>query len=247
MPVALITGASRGIGRALAEELARRGYDAALLARTESGLAETAAAVEACGRRAVSIPVDVREPEAVAEAVGRAAAEFGGLDVVVANAGVAPTRWSGKLTYADCADVVDVNVRGALATLLAALPDMLARGRGTLVGISSVVAYRGVPKLAAYSASKAFLSAFLDVLRVDLRKTPLRVVDVRPGYVATDLLGGRRPPGTVDVGTAARRIATGIERGRPVVTFPWHLATVLRILRCLPPALYDRIAPAIAG
>lgn len=243
---ALITGASRGIGRALAEELAGRGYDVALVARTASALEGVAASVEAAGRRAFVRPADVRDVDAIAAAVKDASAALEGLDVVVANAGVARGRWSGKLTYEDCADVIDVNVRGAVATLLAALPGMLERGRGTLVGISSVVAYRGVPKLAAYSGSKAFLSSFLDVLRVDLRKTPVRVVDVRPGYVATDLLEGRRPPGTVDAATAARRIARGIERGAPVVTFPWHLAALMRLLRCMPPALYDRIAPRIA-
>ncbi len=238
---ALVTGASRGIGRALALALARRGHDLALVARTESALAETAAEVRALGRRAETFVADVRDPKAVRAAVEAADQALGGLDVVVANAGVATARWSGKLTYDDCADTIDVNVRGAVATLLAALPGMLARGRGTLVGISSVVAYRGMPKLAAYSGSKAFLSAFLDVLRVDLRKTPVRVVDVRPGYVATDMLGTSRPPGTVEPDAAARRIADGIARARPVVTFPWHLAALLRLLRCLPPALYDRL------
>ena len=240
--VAFVTGASGGIGRALALRMAQDGVHVALAARRLPALREVTEEIAAAGGTARAYALDVRDPNAVAARVAEAEADLGPLDLVVANAGVAKGRWSGKLTFADCENTLDVNVRGAVATLLAPLPGMLARGRGRLVGISSISAYRGLPKFAAYSASKAFLSAFLEVLRVDLARTGVRVSDIRPGYVRTGMTGRARPPLIMSADAAAHRIWRAIERGRSVYAFPYPMAATMRTLRRLPAPIYDRVA-----
>ena len=187
---AFVTGASVGIGAELAKLLARQGLHVAIAARREPELAAVAAAIRAEGGHATIVPVDVSDAAAITAAVQRIDGELGGLDLVVANAGVATQRHSAKLQWDDCATMLGVNVIGATATLVAAIPGMVARGRGHLVGVSSIAAYRGLPKLAVYSASKAYLSAMLEGMRVDLGPKGICVTDVRPGYVRTAMNEG---------------------------------------------------------
>jgi short-subunit dehydrogenase len=238
---ALVTGASHGIGAELSLRLASGGAHVALVARDPEALAAVAERIRGAGGRASVHPLDVSDPAAVTTALQRIDDELGGLDLVIANAGVATGRWAGKLTWEDCAGVVQVNVIGAVATLLAVLPRMVARRRGHLVGVSSIAAVRPVPRLAAYGASKAFLSGFLGSLRLDLAGTGVAVTDVRPGYVRTRMLAGlsRVPPFTVDVERAARVIARAIERRRTVVTFPLPLALGIRLAGLLPASAWS--------
>jgi short-subunit dehydrogenase len=160
---------------------------------------------------------------------------------VVVNAGVSNHRWSGKLTYQDCADIIDVNVRGAVATLTALLPTMVERQRGHLVGMSSLAQYRGLPSGAAYCASKAFLSHFLEALRVDLDSTHVAVTDIRPGFVRTPMTAGSAltMPFLVDLDVAITEIVKGIRARAKVVAFPWQLATIVRVGTFVPVSVYD--------
>ena len=246
---ALVTGASSGIGAALARRLAASGTEVALLARREDLLASLRDELSRAGGKARSYPGAAARPEAGVEAVRRADDELGGLDLVIANAGIGHSRWAGKLSWEDLAPTLSVNVAGAAATLVAVLPRMVERRRGHVVGVSSLAGYRGMPRSAAYSASKAFLSTFLESLRVDLRGTGVAVTDVRPGFVRTPMTATNRfpMPFLIDVEPAARTIVEALERRAPVVAFPRAMAAITGSARLLPNAVWDRVSSRARG
>ncbi len=238
---ALITGASSGIGAALAKRLAANGTEVVLAARSEDALRELASTIEAAGGTARVEVLDVSDPERTEARVRELDDELA-LELVVANAGIGGSKWSGKLSWADCKAVIDVNVCGAVATLTGAIPGMVARGLGHLVGVSSVAQYRGLPSSAAYCASKAFLSTFLETLRIDLHDTGVSVTDVRPGFVDTPLTEGMKSkPFAVEVDKAAWTIAKAIERKRGVIVFPAQMAAVGHMLEVMPRAIYEPV------
>lgn len=241
--VVLITGASSGIGRALGVEWGRRGASVALLARREAELVKVAGEVEAAGGRALALPADVRDAEEVGRAVGRVTEAWGGVDVLVANAGIATIRAGAGLRAAEVADLFAVNFVGASNSVAAVLPGMLKRGSGHLVAISSLASFRGMPKSSAYSASKAAMSTFFESLRVDLRRSGIRVTTIHPGFIRTPLTAHRkRLPFLVEPEEAARKIVRAVERGRRTYAFPWQLAGIVRLIRLMPDAVYDRVA-----
>ncbi len=240
----LITGASSGIGEALALEYGSRGAHVALVARREAELAAVAEKVIARGGRALAIVCDVADDAAVFDAVKRADRELGGLDMVIANAGLGSSGHASTLKWEETARLLDVNVKGAFATLSAAIPIFLAQQRGHLVGVSSLAGKRGLPASGAYSASKAALSAFLETLRVDLRGAGIAVTDVQPGFVSTPInpTSNKGMPLLWTADKAARVIASRLERAPAVVAFPWPLVWVTSAVRLLPAWLYDRVA-----
>lgn len=246
---AFVTGASSGIGAGLARRLAAHGVEVALAARRAPELEALAAEISRAGGKARVYPLDVADVDAVERTLLAADDALGGIDLVVANAGVAKQCWAGKLSYADCAGTIDVNVRGAVATLVALLPRMVERGRGHVCGISSLAQYRGLPRSAAYSASKAFLSTFLEGLRVDLHSTAVAVTDVRPGFVKTPIIeGADHPlPFLVELDDAIDIIHRALQREEAVVAFPWQLATVVRSSRVLPAGIWDRVVNRARG
>ncbi len=241
---AFVTGASSGIGSALARHLAGMGLEIGLAARREERLRELAANICADGGRARVYPLDVADTGATVLTLERADDEMGGLDLVVANAGLGQPRFGDELAWPDCEPMVRVNVAGAVATLTAILPRMVARRRGHLVGISSLAQYRALPANAVYSASKAFLSTFLEGLRIDLKSANVAVTDVRPGFVETSFVQSNQfpMPWMMSKEEAACHIARGIERRAKVVAFPWQLATAAASTRLLPASLYEAIA-----
>jgi len=241
---ALITGASAGIGRALAERLASRGTTVALVARRAEVLDEVRRAIESAGGRAICVTVDAADPERVVETIERVDRDLHGLDMVVANAGIGGTVPGKEMTWQRVAPVLQLNVMGAIATICAALPAMVARGRGHVVGVSSLAGIRGLPKTAPYSASKAALSTFLESLAIDLEGSGVFVTDVRPGYVKTDLTAGRsyKMPMLMELNDAIDVIVDGVDRGDSVVAFPKPLASALAATRLLPVRAYGMLA-----
>jgi short-subunit dehydrogenase len=241
--VVFITGASSGIGSALAVELGRRGASVGLLARRAETLREIAKEVEEAGGQALALPADVRDAEAVRAAAGELREKFGRVDVLVANAGVGVTTDAKNLQADEVAYVMNINVLGAVNSVTAVLPEMVEQGSGQLVAISSLAAYRGLPKSAAYCASKAALSAFFESLRVDLRESGVRVTIIHPGFIKTPLTAGRHAqmPYLMELDDAIQKIIRAIEAGRKSYAFPWQLATISRFGMILPPNLYDRI------
>ena len=246
---ALVTGASSGIGLSLARRLAARGTEVVLAARREELLRTAVEEIATAGGKARVLVLDVSDPDATAEAIRRVDDELGGLELVVANAGIASEKWAGKLTWEHARPTLAVNVMGAAATLTAVLPRMVERKRGHLVGISSLAGYRGLPRSAAYSASKAFLAVFLEALRVDLHGTGVAVTDVQPGFVKTAITESNKfkMPFLMELEDATERILAGIDRRASTVAFPWPLATAVRTSRLLPNGVWDRTIRAARG
>ncbi len=237
---ALITGASSGLGRALALELARRGARVVVAARRRERLEALVGEIARKGGEAEALTLDVGDTEAAVAAIRELDRRIGGLDMVIANAGVG-FEVSGKwMTFEAIEPILRVNYLGAVATLTAVLPDMVARDRGHLVGVTSLAAARGFPRHAAYSSTKAALSVFLESLRLDLRKTSLRITEVAPGFIRTPMTASSKRPMPLiqEPDESARYIVDRLESGRPVIRFPAPLAVASRAVRWLPDGLY---------
>lgn len=242
--VVFITGASSGIGHALSVELGRRGASLGLLARRADMLDKTVEEVQKAGGRALALPADVTDASAVAQAADALRKQFGKIDVLVANAGIAATTDAKELRADDVAQLIKINLLGAVNSVIAVLPQMVENGHGHLVAISSLAGYRGLPKSAAYCASKAGVSAFFESLRLDLRGTGVDVSIIHPGFIKTPLTAGRKAdmPFLMELEDATRKIVRAIETRKKSYAFPWQLATIVRVGMLFPIALYDWIA-----
>ena len=241
--VVLISGASSGIGRALAIELARRGAAVGLLARRQDLLREVVREIEAHGGKASALPTDVTDANAVRAAVSALQSDFGPIDLLIANAGVGATIAAGKLEPEGVAKVFSVNVMGVVNCATAVIPQMTERGRGQLAVISSLAAYRGLPKSAAYCASKAAISSLFESLRLDLQPQGINVTIIYPGFIKTPLTAGRQAklPFLLEVDYAARKMIGAIEKRKKSYAFPWQLATIVRAGMIMPNFMYDWI------
>jgi short-subunit dehydrogenase len=238
----LITGASSGIGRALALAYARRGAHVIVSARRRDRLDELVREIEAAGGQGDALPLDVSDGDACFAAV-RALDDRLPLDCVVANAGIGGITPGRKLAWERVRDILQTNLVGAAATISAVVPGMIARGGGRVVGIASVAGFRGLPRFAAYSASKAGLITFLESLRVDLHGTGVSVTTVCPGYVQTEMLtAGKSHPFVVAADEAARIITAAADARDAVCTFPAPIVAGMRAAQLLPRPLYEFIA-----
>jgi short-subunit dehydrogenase len=236
----LITGASAGIGAALAAEFARRGYALALAARRSDRLERMVPALRAAGAADVFCQaLDVADTDAIAGAVQAAATRLGRIDIVVANAGVAYVTPAGKGRLPQVRETLMVNLLGAIATIDAAVPILRAQGSGQIVGITSVAGTRGIAGFGAYSASKAGLHRYLQSLRAELHGSGIAVTELAPGYIDTDINRGfGQRPFVIPVEQGGAIMARMIERRvkhRWVPVWPWSL--VAPLMRLLPDAL----------
>jgi short-subunit dehydrogenase len=239
----LITGASSGIGRAMALWWAKRGAKVYAAARREKQLRSLA---EASGGRVEPVVLDCSRETDVLRRVQELDDACGGLDLVVANAGVGDPTPARLATWSDIERVLRINVMGAAATLTAVLPRMVERDRGHIVGISSVASYRGLGAYSAYCGSKAFLSTFLESVRVDVCGTRVRVTCIEPGFVKSEMtarIEGRAPmPFIADVDDAAERFGRAIVRGSRRCAYPRIHALSSRAITCIPSALFEPLA-----
>ena len=242
--VVMITGASSGIGKGLALDLASRGAKLGLLARRENLLDEIVNAVRLRGGKAFAVAADVRDADAMRAAADRIRAELGPIDVLIANAGIGTSSHISQLDPIHAANVISINVLGAANSVAAVVPQMIERRKGHLVAISSLAAYRGLARSAAYCASKAAMSAYFESIRIDLRGTGVGVTIVHPGFIKTPLTAGREAhmPYLMELDDAVKKIVSAIEKGKKSVAFPWQLATVVRAGMLMPTFMYDWIA-----
>lgn len=249
--VALVTGASSGIGRSLALELARTGTTTLILAARRSDLlAELGREIRAKEVRTLLETMDVADTERSVARIREIDRDTGGLDLVVANAGVGAAPGSDPLAWETLRDPFHVNFCGAAATLTAALPAMVARGRGHLVGIGSLSAYAALPASAAYCTPKAGLKMLLDCLRLDLFGTGVATTHVRLGFVRTAMVAhSTHPmPQILEPDQAAHEIVRGLARRPREIVLPRALGTATRLLAAIPdPAreLMTRVATKI--
>jgi short-subunit dehydrogenase len=237
---AIITGASSGIGEALARELARRGWDIALLARRADLLEALARELPA---KSVALPCDVTDANAVKIAVRQGEEALNGrFDLAIANAGVGVPSHAGKFLLADAELMIRVNVLGMFNLFDAVIPSMIERRAGRFAGIASIAGLRGLPTSSVYSATKAAMQSFLEASRVELRQYKVGVTTVNPGFVVTAMTEKNRfkMPFLMKVDDAARVIADGLERGKRVVEFPWPMSLLMRFARFIPDAIWDR-------
>ena len=239
--VALVTGASSGIGAELARLLAREGTKVALVARRQILLDSLVTEIRDKGGTAIAIACDVRERMPVHAAVAETSRELGPIDLLIANAAVGHVIPADEFDAALFEDTIRTNLFGAVYAVEAALPSMLERHAGHIVGVSSLAAYLGFPMTHAYCASKSGLNAFLEGLRAEIADSGIKVTTVCPGFVRTPMTAKNTGamPFLLEADEAARRILRAVRAGRRVYNFPWPMAALMRLVRILPSAIVD--------
>jgi len=235
-----VTGASSGIGEALARYYAKKGATLGLFARREAELSRVAAALAPA--TVASYVGDVRDAAALARAGADFVARFGAPDIVIASAGVSRGTLTGEaVDMAAFKEVFDTNVLGLVQTFQPFVAAMTGARNGALVGVASVAGFRGMPGSGAYSASKSAVITYLESLRVELRDSGVAVMTICPGFIATPMTA-RNPyamPFLLAPDKAARLIARAIGRRRRFYVLPWQMGWVGLLLKILPRPVYD--------
>lgn len=237
-----ITGASSGIGVALAQGYAARGAKLGLVARRGPELERIAASLPG---EALALVADVRDAASMQNAAAQFIERFGVPDIVIANAGVSHgTATERNEDLATFEEVIDINVLGIVRTFQPFLAAMRAARQGSLAGVASVAGFRGLPGSGAYSASKAAAISYLESLRVELRGSGIAVTTLCPGYIATPMTARNpyRMPFMMSADQAAKKMISAIDARRRFVVMPWQMAVVGKIMRVLPTRLYDTLA-----
>jgi short-subunit dehydrogenase len=241
--VVVVTGASMGIGEAIAKIFADHGAAVVLLAR-DVGRADAARLRIGHMDRTVALACDVRKREEVDEAVARSVELYGRIDVWVNNAGVGIRDRVAEMEMASCRELIETNFFGAIACLQAVVPVMRKTGGGTIINISSVAGHVPVPNMSPYSASKFALNAIGKGARLELKRDNINVLTVCPGYVATDF-GAHvvvdkgttvRPKSVrgISVERVARASYSGYRRQKREVIVPWTMIPVVKLYQLLP-------------
>jgi 3-oxoacyl-[acyl-carrier protein] reductase len=207
--VAIVTGSSSGIGRAVAAELAARGMSVVVTSRSARRARATAAAIEEQGGTALGVATELTDADAPAALVARTLDAFGRLDALVNNAGAGQVADSETLALADWQRIIDLDLSAPFRCAQAAAGPMLAAGRGVIVNVSSLTGHLGLPRRAAYGAAKHGLEGLTKTLAVEWARRGVRVVSVAPAYVATELLAGTSKAGGFTLEEVAQRTPLG--------------------------------------
>jgi short-subunit dehydrogenase len=242
-PVAVITGASSGIGHALALQLGAAGYRLGLIARRQAELEATAQQIGASAGKAFAARADVSDRQSLRLAISSIEDHFGPVEIMVANAGFGAPTHLDPLNTADVEKTIQVNVMGVIYAIEAVLPGMLERKRGHLVAISSLGAFKGLPGESAYCASKAAVNAYMEGLRIATRTRGVTVTTVCPGFVSTPMAPmDSATPFIMTAEAAAARIARAIARRKGgLVCFPLPMTVLMSLIARLPDAIVARL------
>jgi short-subunit dehydrogenase len=233
---AWITGASSGIGEAVAVALARSGVKVAASARSSDRLAQIAGAHPGIA----PLPLDVLDLPAMHEAARSIAGTLGPIDLAVFSAGIWEGMSAHNFSAEKAARTMAVNYQGIVNGIEAVLPAMLERGTGHIALVASIAGYRGLPRAAAYGPSKAAVNNLAEALRNDLAARGFTLTVINPGYVRTPMTAGAKfpMPFIVPLETAARRIVRGLEKGKYEIAFPWQLVALMKLARLMPNRLF---------
>ena len=234
-----ITGASSGIGQALAEYYAKEGAIIGLAARRQDLLNTLQ---DSLTTETMTYALDVRDAEALAGAANDFISRFGAPDIVIANAGVsAGTLTENRDDIKTFKGVIDINLLGMVHTFQPFIESMKQAGKGSLVGIASVAGIRGLPGAGAYSASKAAVIAYLESLRVELSINGIHVTTIAPGYIKTPMtdINEYAMPFLMAPEVAAKKFAQAIAKKKRFIVIPWQMGWLARVMRFLPPWLWD--------
>ena len=242
--VAVVTGASSGIGWELARVLAAEGAKVGLIARRPDKLAALAEVIRLAGGTAAVAAADVGDRQQCLGAIRELAQTLGPIDLFVANAGVGTGTHLNPVNTADVETILRINVLGLVYSTEALLPDMLRRGKGHIAGVSSLASFKGLPGQPAYCASKSAMNAYLEALRIQLRPRGIAVTTICPGFIRTPMTAGHRfrMPFLIDADDAARRIARALHRKRKVFAFPLPMALFMRLTWLAPDWLMSLVA-----
>jgi short-subunit dehydrogenase len=240
--VAIITGASTGIGRELAKVLAGQGARVGLVARRRELIETLAKEIEQVGGTAQFAAADVGDRSQAVAAIRDLARRLGAVDLLVANAGVGIPTLLDPMNVEAIEMTVRVNLLGVVYSIEAVLPEMLKRKSGHLAAVSSMAAYKGLPGESAYCASKAAVNAYLEGLRIQLREHNIAVTTICPGFVKTPMteINDFKMPWVLEADDAARRIARALARRKKVFNFPWQMRIAMKIVGWLPDWLLAR-------
>ncbi len=240
----VVTGASSGLGRAVALWFAARGDVVWAVARRETQLRSLAEQAAAGPGRVIPLPLDISDIAQLRDRMLELdSSTAGGIDLVIANAGIAADDDPHRDTWEQVARMIEVNIAGAAATLATLAPRMAQRQRGHLVGVSSMAAWLPSPIMITYSATKAFIEAYCAGLRQSLAPRGVHVTCLHPGFVKTEMTANNRfrMPFLLDVEDAADRAARAIVRRKSTYAFPWQMAALTRVLAVLPEPLLARL------
>ncbi len=237
--VVWVTGASSGIGEALAYRLAKQGFHVAASARSAYKLLQMASGNYGAGSIR-AFPLDVTDAEAIAEVVDRIRVEFGRIDIAVLNAGTYLPEDTVDLDVEMVRRQFDINVFSVLNCMSVLFPEMRTNGKGHIAIVSSVAGYRGLPHSAAYSATKAALIALAESLQSLYAQHKVKLQIINPGFVRTPLTAKNTfpMPFLITAEKAADIIARGLTSNRFEIVFPWPMAILMKIVRMLPYALF---------
>lgn len=238
-----ITGASSGIGAALARLYARPGAVLGLLARRAELLEALAGELRAQGATVWVAPADVTDAEAMDKAATGYLDRFGTPDRVIANAGIGGTQSLGEVSAREVSRVFAVNVQGVIHTLIPFVAPMIRAGSGTLVAMSSMAGTRVIPGATAYSVSKVAVTQFVDGLRMELAGTGVHAMSLCPGFIRTAMTSQLLPPlpFLMELESAAQIMVEAIERERSTFVFPWQMRWLRLPMRLVPEGLYRRL------
>ena len=241
--VAIITGASSGIGEELSVQLSKDGYSVAVLARRAELLEKLVTRIEKSGGQALAIPCDVTIFEDMKKAVSLVEDKLGSIDLFVANAGIGRDQRLDRFDATKAKQVYDVNVVGAMQSIAAVLPTMIARKKGHIVGIASMAAFTSFPRTYVYCASKHALVAHLDGLGLEAYKYNIDVTTICPGFIRTPLTSKNKfpMPFLMDADVAVRRMVQGIRKRKRRVIFPRRLYWCVKFLNALPFSIRRRL------
>ena len=236
-----ITGASRGIGKALALKYAKRGSELFLVARNTDDLSALCSLINSEGGKAHFAHLDVTNREEYKSVIAKAVEVMGAIDLAFLNAGISYHTLFAEYNSDNLRETIETNLFGVAYGLEYVIPVMKLQGKGTIAGVSSIADFRGLPGSSSYSASKSAVSYLLESARPELKPLGIDIVTIRFGFIKTDMTNKNHyyMPFLLTPEFTADKIISGIDRGKRKIQFPWQMVLVTNIIRLIPYQIYE--------